>query len=489
MNRQSIILLALLSIFSFSQCKHRPLQADIDYAIGLTNEALSVVQKGEAYSDTMSLKRCEDIFSRSGNKYRKQLSQVYCILGRNYDVWHMETKEVPYFIKCIEMKDADRVMVSNALTHLKYICINQKDYESAEYFSKKCYELRKKYNLISEDRNKLLLAQAYLNNQKIDDANKLIKTIDVKDLRPIEVALLNETRYACFMIEEDYDSAEHYAREALRYPSTKITNSHSYKYLNMAECFYKNKNTDSCLVYINKAIKNNTLRNDSIRIVDLSLKLFKQTNDSIYYNLFASFQVSMPITSDIKSEEQDACYQLQKYIKKKKQQAIILFAVGAIACIVLIVCIISLTILRQKKKYNSAKEENSRLQNILTKYEKIDIERFKAVEDRTKKIISNYITQKLWTSNTWKDDDKLLLLINHDFNDLANILINKYKLNIRELRLFIMIVCNCSRKDISEYLYVSIKSIEKLKSRLSEKLNSNRQNLDSALIEILKKYS
>lgn len=37
MNRQSIILLALLSIFSFSQCKHRPLQADIDYAIGLTN--------------------------------------------------------------------------------------------------------------------------------------------------------------------------------------------------------------------------------------------------------------------------------------------------------------------------------------------------------------------------------------------------------------------------------------------------------------------
>ena len=85
---------------------------------------------------------------------------------------------------------------------------------------------------------------------------------------------------------------------------------------------------------------------------------------------------------------------------------------------------------------------------------------------------------------SWKDFDRLCLLIDKQLNMFATKLRQKQVLNETEMRLCILVLLKLSRNDIATTLPYALNSIGKLKDQTAKKLGTTGKNLHDFLLKL-----
>ena len=125
-----VTIFCCLFLICFSSCR----LSEREEALQLVRHADSLFASGELYDDTVRLISAVNTLEHSSRFDHNELAHAYYYLGRNYDILHLDSKEVPCFFRCIELKPQDKTYAGRAYFNLGKICSHCKEFHYASVF-------------------------------------------------------------------------------------------------------------------------------------------------------------------------------------------------------------------------------------------------------------------------------------------------------------------------------------------------------------------
>ena len=480
MRRIVLLSIVLLSMFS---CRDAARQE----ALHTVAVADSLFAAGGLLADTCRLQQAIDVLERHACLDHDALARAYYYLGRNYDLLHMDSREVPCFIRCIKLRTKDRQYEGRSYSNLRAICENHGEYKAAYKLAVRmvaCYDTsdsNDKLLTISKLRVCYLQAKAGMLPEAMEAYGKLEESA---------VDLFAKTYYYKIGAEllfcaEQYNEAVRYMHKSLQYPVSRTELNYS-KYLTISQAFSALGQEDSARYYCRLAIQNPWDGIDKIRAFDYWDECFADTDDSALIDYYkAESRAMQNRMAEVTREEAKAAGMICKYIEMSEKNSFYKKIIGGVAAVVLLaVCAIVILYAKRKYKYKTALGELSdnmtSLQNELSSRS--------ADSDIRKQILLKRLealSQQLPDPNAadWKDDSGFRRKYNALLFDLPDKLEISSGLKMNEIRMCVLVLLQAPQKQMADCLFISLKSVGKTKLRLAQKLNTTSANLRDFLID------
>lgn len=495
MRKFSLIIFALLIYILFG-CGCRSDKAELHNAIQLITFADSLRSEGVLFTDTTKIKHAIDVLEHSFPRQRDLLGKAYFLMGRNYDVLHMDTKEVHWFVKCIEMKGADIHTKKRSMIHLMNICMHQNHYNSAEQLIKKEISLLLKHNTSKRDIGiaQISLANIYIAKKDFKSAIEIIDNIASYLPDSILSPYYYNSKLSLYKEAHNSDSAEYYAKLCLNAHNININGSRAPYLLQIAEIKEQNHLFDSALLYTKHAIKEPLTYTDSMMIKDIAYHVFIKTNDEFAADLFKKYYNNNTITHKPSTEEAQAAILIDEFYnntlpskiqRRQRRYLYIIFSSICMICIAILLLKYRHKIKNLQQKYIVTKTKLNDSIDIINTMKSANKFTEEEKDNLIETTIAMYKSLPIWETAIWKDEKLLEKELNTNLNNLGYKLKRK-SVSFSELRLCILLLCHCGRNEISDKAYISINSIEKYKSRLATKLEIPRSNIYDQIIKIIK---
>lgn len=292
------------------------------------------------------------------------------------------------------------------------------------------------------------------------------------------------------------DSAEFYLRKSLKYPY--ISNYYAIRNYFLAEVFFDQTRFDSASHYANEALKYPTTyfnKRDCYRILvntEYTLGNIKQMATYMTKYQECTDSVRM-IETQTKSSILEDLYQSSDKVSKTRRYLMML------GFILIILAIISTLVVLQLRLRNKRKEEKLKIteeklstnqgilkDNLIQKIEEMRLARnpqFKKANIPERENMTKEVYEICLHTNDWVLFKKLM---NQTFNNSINHLEQNFKdLNRKEIYWCCFYLLNLPNADIALILDSQTASLYKLKQRITQKLNlKSTKELEQYLIDI-----
>ena len=449
-------------------------------ALSVVNKADSLFAAGELYKDTTKLKYATETLEHSSRYDHNELARAYYYLGRNYDILHLDSKEVPCFFRCIELKPQDKTYIARSYANLMAICKHSEDTDLALLFSSKA---------VDNYRNSKDTDLYYVS--KIHYAELLINTVTKRDegfliLEDLESQLYNNMHIStelysvlasAYCNNNEYEKAL-YTINKVGEDSTAPLTYQCHRLLVLCEIYEHLGNklgVDSCV-------------NSILKFTDSSIFTSSACN-YIKDSLFNNYEVLKQIV-DIKnkriaesSEESKAAESIKSIMLSKKKENIMMIVI-----LIILLSLIALSIITIERKINHTFTITYLRDKLMHQFVQLhtlektirreyNYQRKSFVEKRCGEYRKNNIIN-------WKDYESFKRTINSDFFDLADKLEMNYKLNEKETKLCIMFMIGYDKKYIAEHLFMAENSVGKTKLRIAKKIGITMSTLQDFVVKL-----
>ena len=496
-----IYVIFLINIFC--QChQYQPHERELSMALDTICHAIHLRGQGILYKDTSELKRCINIIEKSHPKQREILSEAYFLLGRNYDVYHMEVLEVPCFINCIELTPQLNRTKGFAYNHFSEICKHQNDDKLGIYFRKKATECFR----VSKDTSNFvcnleLLLEQLIIAEKFDELETIEKKINSLPTTCFNSYFYDEIKALKFLKLNNLDSAQYYIRHVENYKEINDTYLIVYKNWLTAILYEQKHMLDSARCYYDSVIISDCDNATKIKeqSYEARIRLTKNQNDSIFISkYFNGGSDSHFLLHKNNEEEQRSLILIKEYFEGLRRQTYTKWSLIILILIVILIICISVVNNRRQKKYENKIAQLDQYTQKLTEDTNALKEYVKYLQDNNitlssrinhnEKKYSDFIDKNANTilaSIPWKNTIELKRYTNQCLSNLWDKLETEFKLNNSEIKLCILILLRCSNRTCAELLYLSNKTIPVKKQRLAKKMQIKVTDLYSFLISII----
>lgn len=441
-------------------------------ALRLVHHADSLFSSGELYNDTAQLISAVNTLERSSRFDHNELAHAYYYLGRNYDIMHLDSKEVPCFFRCIELKPQDRTYVGRSYVNLMAICTHSGDNELALTLSKKAiknYKKSKDNKLYYE--SKIHYAELLVNSEsRIDEGIKILKELEPQIGTNMQISTLyHSVLSSAYCNNKEYDKALSTINE-IHCDSIILWSYQCHRLLvlcNIYEHLNNSQGVDSCINAILKCTDNSLFTSTACDYLQDSSFI---ENSNKYERLYEIIKIKNKRILD-SSEESKAAELIKRYISSKKKDKI-----TNIIIIFVLLSLFILSIITIERKNSHLSTINYLRDNITQLFIQLNNAEKSIRQEycQNRKLIVEKRCNEYKSRKTinWKDYDNFRRIINTDFFEIVDKLEMNYKLNEKEIKLCIMVMIGYDKKYIAEHLFMAENSVGKTKLRVAKKLNT-----------------
>ena len=319
---------------------------------------------------------------------------------------------------------------------------------------------------------------------KKDEALLILNNISTNiDDAEIDLKIL-ETKAIAYREVNQYDSTIFYARKVLN-----ASCSNTIMLLATAQAYYYLAQYDSALVYANEVICTSDFYGD------------------IYNALYIISHEDSTLTKaeilQLTSQREDIRFEEYEPLQEKLSHAVQLLEKDSnyspdhtwlyvlIATLILVGAALGIYIYCMRKKQALLSQKIDKLEQatsiIQEKHNELTARyrnNFKHIEeDINRKCAMLQDKDKIVKTLSWKNYDKMCVIVDKQFYLLASKLRSKQTLNETEIRLCVLTLLDCGHEQMAELLYRSPSSIGTLKMRVAKKLGTTSKHLRLYLIE------
>ena len=319
---------------------------------------------------------------------------------------------------------------------------------------------------------------------KKDEALLILNIISTNiDDAEIDLKIL-ETKAIAYREVNQYDSTIFYARKVLNASCSNTT-----MLLATAQAYYYLTQYDSALVYANEVICTSDFYGD------------------IYNALYIISHEDSTLTKaeilQLTSQREDIRFEEYEPLQEKLSHAVQLLEKDLnyspdhtwlyvlIATLILVGAALGIYIYCKRKKQALLSQKIDKLEqatsiiqekhNALTARYRNNYKHIE--EDINRKCAMLQDKDKIVKTLSWKNYDKMCVIVDKQFYLLASKLRSKQVLNETEIRLCVLTLLDCGHEQMAELLYRSPSSIGTQKMRVAKKLGTTSRDLRSYLIE------
>ena len=280
------------------------------------------------------------------------------------------------------------------------------------------------------------------------------------------------TKAQAFLTNLQNDSAIYYAKQVIN--SQDIESSAT---MIIAQAFDNIEQNDSALVYAYKVLSD-------------TVSSYQDKFNALYIVSKKDSSLTTNEISEIDSQREDIRYYEYEPEKEKNSHALLLlrqdlqrkpdyrWLYAIIGTIAIIGIGIFFYVRRKQKRHQLLSQQ---IEDLEHQNKDTLSQRQEQIEATCALLASS---PNLAETLSWKDFDRLCLLIDKQLNMFATKLRQKQILNETEMRLCILVLLNLSRNDIATTLPYALNSIGKLKDQTSKKLGTTGKNLHDFLLKL-----
>ena len=471
MRRIVLLFIVLLSMFS---CRDAARQE----ALHTVAVADSLFAAGGLLADTCRLQQAIDVLERHACLDHDALARAYYYLGRNYDLLHMDSREVPCFIRCIKLRPKDPQYAGRAYCNMVVMSEHVGELEIADYMMQKalvCFrntddsilwlEGEVRHGDIKRKKGDYPTCKAVLDGLQpyADNAGYIKNNKQYPRYRLYYYNVL--ARYYSDL--HQYDSAL-WALRKVEHLTCPLNYYMCTRDLMFCEVYKEIGKVDSSMYFARRIIEQTE---DSRYLTSAyNISLGEDAASEVELGIELSEVLSVMKERFEENTQESRGYVLVKEyytaLTEKKYHWLygiltLLFIIGAMA-----VCVLYL----HRKKYGRYLS----LYQIKKQIRQAEEERKTSVEKRC----MDYLYAN---SFSWKDYKEVRKRMNVDFYGLADKLETEFHLSEKEIKLCCMVMIGYSKAQIADKLCIAVNSVGNSKLRVARKMGKTMVQMQDFL--------